>query len=137
MQKISSTGPAITIAIIPTAATDITIHRFKTPTLGSQSPPLPRERRHMIALLVRAQPQAGNTVEAGDAVGVGHVVEAGNAVEIGDMVEADDAVKDFWWWTLLVANQLLCLHPLILCLHQKCVQDLCRIKLRKILCMIE
>ena len=85
----------------------------------------------MVALPGRARPQAGDAVgagdvvEAGNAVEIGDAVEAGDAdaVEVGDVVEAGDAMKDFWWWTFLAANQLLCLHPLILCLHQKCVQD--------------
>ena len=72
--------------------------------------------------------EAGDTVEAGDAVQAGDVVEAGDAVEVDNAVEAGNVmetgnVKDFWWWTLLAANQLLCSHPLILCLHPKCAQD--------------
>ena len=60
----------------------------------------------------------------------GNAVEDGYAVEVGNAVEAGDA-EVVWCWTLLAANQLLCLYPLIVCLHL----NVCRIsaeQLRKL-----
>ena len=48
-----------------------------------------------------------DAVEVGDAVETGDVVETNDAVEAGNLVETGNVVKDFWWWKLLVANQLL------------------------------
>ena len=44
-------------------------------------------------------------------------------VEAGDVVEAGDAEEVVWWWTLLAANQLHCLHSLIDCSHLECRQQ--------------